>query len=228
MTYDARTSWEKDISKSFGTFPAQGLIRLIRGTYPKLVPILKNSKVLDSGCGDGRNSKFLQEEGFEVTGMEISDKICEQLKSNYPGIDFAVGQSSNLPFDDGQFDLVLSWHAIYYVGLGEQDVSLNIKELRRVTKNAPDSRVIISIPMPSSFIYAGSELVKILDKVEYRKINNDPFDIRNGEVLACFPSEGILVDTLVEAGFTDIVVGEEMGKWFGFQYDWWVIVANVS
>lgn len=193
-----------------------------------MVPIGKGLKVLDSGCGDGRNSKFLQEEGFQVTGMEITEGICDQLSLSYPEIDFVVGHSSNLPFENNQFDLVLSWHAIYYVGLGEQDVIVNLNELRRVLRDAPTSRVILSIPMPSSFIYHRSDLVKTVDGIEYRKITNDPFDIRNGEVLACFPSKEILVSALVDSGFNEIVVGEEMGDWFGFRYDWWVIVANAN
>ena len=227
MIYDAKKNWEADIKKSQDVFPAQGLIRIIRGSYPELTPIIKGGLVLDSGCGDGRNAIFLKGEGFQVTGLEITQTICEELTARIPGIDFQVGESSNLPFSDNTFDLTLSWHAIYYVSLGVQDVVRNFQEVFRVTKKDECSRFIVSIPMPTSFIYKDSELINIKNGIEYRIIRNDPFDIRNGEILGCFPSIEVLSQIMIQCGFTDLEIGEEKGWWFGHQYDWWVVVAKL-
>lgn len=40
----------------------------------------KNGSVLDIACGDGRNSLFLLENGFKVTGVDFSDKALARLK----------------------------------------------------------------------------------------------------------------------------------------------------
>lgn len=227
MSYDARKMWEEDIVKSRDVFPAQGLIRVLRGRYPGLAPFKKGGTALDAGCGDGRNAIFLRDEGFHVTGLEISESICSELSQRIPGVNFEVGESSNLPFKDNTFDLSISWHAIYYVSLGVQDVARNFQEIFRVTKKTEDSRLVVSIPMPTSFIYEGSELTRKVNGIEYRTIRNDPFDIRNGEVLGCFPSLDVLVETMQQSGFTGLQIGEEKGNWFGHQYDWWVIVAKL-
>lgn len=40
---------------------------------------LKNGSVLDIACGDGRNTLFLLENGFNVTGIDFSVKALERL-----------------------------------------------------------------------------------------------------------------------------------------------------
>ncbi|GAA0774889.1 hypothetical protein GCM10008908_25530 [Clostridium subterminale] len=52
------------------------------------VGYFKKGSVLDIACGDGRNTLFFLEEGFQVTGIDFSNKALERLKrfakrSNY-------------------------------------------------------------------------------------------------------------------------------------------------
>ncbi|WP_278683846.1 class I SAM-dependent methyltransferase [Paraclostridium bifermentans] len=44
------------------------------------VSLLKLGSVLDIACGDGRNSIYLLEQGFEVTGIDFSCIALEKLK----------------------------------------------------------------------------------------------------------------------------------------------------
>lgn len=41
---------------------------------------LKKGTILDIACGDGRNTLFLLEKGFTVTGVDFSNKALERLK----------------------------------------------------------------------------------------------------------------------------------------------------
>ncbi|WP_297406165.1 methyltransferase domain-containing protein [uncultured Cetobacterium sp.] len=43
------------------------------------VDFFKKGSVLDIACGDGRNSLFLSENGFEVTGVDFSDEALKRL-----------------------------------------------------------------------------------------------------------------------------------------------------
>ena len=45
----------------------------------KNIKYLKSGTVLDLACGDGRNSLFLLQEGFNVTGVDFSIKALERL-----------------------------------------------------------------------------------------------------------------------------------------------------
>ena len=38
----------------------------------------KNSKILDIGCGNGRDAYYFHKKGFEVTGIDISQKAIEK------------------------------------------------------------------------------------------------------------------------------------------------------
>jgi 2-polyprenyl-3-methyl-5-hydroxy-6-metoxy-1,4-benzoquinol methylase len=84
MNFDPKLNWKIAIKSTLqkNDFAAQGLIRIIRGKYPNLTPVLKSLKVLDVGCGDGRNSDFLDKEGFKVTGLEIEQTVVDLLKKS--------------------------------------------------------------------------------------------------------------------------------------------------
>lgn len=45
------------------------------------IELLKGSTVLDIACGDGRNSIFLLEHGFKVTGVDFSAEALKRLKT---------------------------------------------------------------------------------------------------------------------------------------------------
>ncbi|WP_240843889.1 bifunctional 2-polyprenyl-6-hydroxyphenol methylase/3-demethylubiquinol 3-O-methyltransferase UbiG [Acidaminobacter sp. JC074] len=59
------------------------------GPDPMLVDhlhLLKRGRLLDLACGDGRNSLYLDEKGFEVTGLDFSDQALKRLESFSNGI----------------------------------------------------------------------------------------------------------------------------------------------
>ncbi len=76
------------------------------------------ARVLDLGCGEGRDSVFFASRGFEVTGVDASQaglRKAERLAGER-GIQvrWLQGDMAHLPLD-GPFDLVYSCGAIHYV-----------------------------------------------------------------------------------------------------------------
>ena len=228
--YSAKESWTRDIAKSLqqGNLPAQGLVRILKGKYPKLSSLPSTGSALDIGCGDARNATFLDEFGFNVTGIEISENTITELKEAFPHINFQVGLNSNTKQASSAFDLIVSWHAAYYLGANEITMVDVFSEFYRVVRKTKSSRLIISVPMGTSFIYAGCGLLSKNSQYECVEIKNDPFAIRNGETLAKFNSIEGLISCLADAKWTDFEIGEEKGDWFGLQYDWWTIVCRPS
>ena len=49
-------------------------------THKKIIN--KNARILDIGCGNGRDSYFFNKKGFEVTGIDISQKAIEKSSKN--------------------------------------------------------------------------------------------------------------------------------------------------
>jgi tellurite methyltransferase len=61
-----RIKWNERHGERIGFNPADSYLM-------KKLDMLKPSRVLDLACGRGRNSFFLAENGFKVTGADISD-----------------------------------------------------------------------------------------------------------------------------------------------------------
>lgn len=47
---------------------------------PFLKRIPKGGKILDAGCGSGRDSLYFKKQGFKVTAMDGSKKMCEEAE----------------------------------------------------------------------------------------------------------------------------------------------------
>ena len=66
-----------------------------------------NAKILDVGCGSGTLAHFWKEQGYYVTGLDISDKSIQITRRK--GVYCVKGDAEKgLPFNDKTFDLVYS------------------------------------------------------------------------------------------------------------------------
>jgi len=67
------------------------------------------TRALDFGCGTGRSSRFLQELGFHVIGVDVSEDMLRIARSIDLSGDYRLVPGDNLSeFGVGAFDLVLS------------------------------------------------------------------------------------------------------------------------
>ena len=55
-----------------------------------------SKRLLDLGCGTGEHARFLQEEGFEVTGVDASEAQLAQAREAGPGPEFVKGDLAAL------------------------------------------------------------------------------------------------------------------------------------
>ncbi len=75
--------------------------------------------ILEIGCGTGRISKIFAINNFNVTGIDISQKMltmalikAQEEKWNFNGI---IADARNLPFKDNEFDIVLTVHVLHLI-----------------------------------------------------------------------------------------------------------------
>lgn len=67
------------------------------------------TRALDFGCGTGRSSRFLQNLGFNVIGVDVSDDMLRIARAADPRGDYRLVPGDNLrELCVGTFDLVLS------------------------------------------------------------------------------------------------------------------------
>lgn len=110
-----------------------------------LLPEKKKSKekALDVCCGEGYYSRLLKERGYQVFGVDISEKMIEKAKEKSAGIDYHCSDAADMSFlKANSFDL-----AVCSMGLIDTpDLEGTLREIHRVMKGG--SYLVISIIHP--------------------------------------------------------------------------------
>jgi SAM-dependent methyltransferase len=101
-------------------------------------PLEPDARILDAGCGSGRNMVDLARYG-KVTGIELSPTSAAIARERALG-DIVEGSVTQLPFADDSFDLSVCLDVIEHLA---DDVEA-LKELRRVT--APGGSLLVTVP----------------------------------------------------------------------------------
>ncbi len=107
---------------------------------PRIVEIFKKrnfKRVLDLGCGSGRHTIFLAQQGFEVYGIDISEegirKTSSHLKKHGLKAHLKVGDIYlRLPYSDNFFDAIVCIHTLHHNDI--EGIERLIMELKRILK----------------------------------------------------------------------------------------------
>lgn len=85
----------------------------------------KGAKILDLACGRGRHTDYLRKQGYEVTGLDLSEKNISYAKLNHPGISFKR-QDMREPFGKEKFNFVVNLFTSFgYFGNEENQLAIN-------------------------------------------------------------------------------------------------------
>jgi SAM-dependent methyltransferase len=99
-----------------------------------LVDVGRGGAVLDVACGTGRYTRRLLDEGFVVTGCDISPQmldVARRATGPHPGLQaFEVADAAQLPFADQSFDGITCMR-LYHRVPSETRVAM-LREVRRV------------------------------------------------------------------------------------------------
>ena len=106
----------------------------------KYFPNPDEEKLLEAGCGSGRYVYYLNELGYDITGLELEQETVDTLNDVYPNLDIIQGDVTKLPFDDDSFTGILSLGVIEHVIEGMDDP---IKEMYRVLQKGGYALVIV-------------------------------------------------------------------------------------
>ena len=91
----------------------------------------EGKKLLEIGCGTGHWSRFFSKCGFEVTGLDISERMVNTaLQKGIPNVSFYVADGHLLPFQDSTFDLTAAITMLEFV----RDAEVVLREMIRCTR----------------------------------------------------------------------------------------------
>lgn len=69
--------------------------------------------VLDVGCGPGTVTAYLQEDGIDVSGVDLSPRMIEHAQRLHPECRFAVGSSTELDLEPKSLGGILGWWSLF-------------------------------------------------------------------------------------------------------------------
>ena len=72
--------------------------------FQKLKKLLPSGRILEVGCGTGRDAKELIKLGYDYKGIDISEAMVEQAKKNNPSAEFEVASIYDIE-PDHTFDV---------------------------------------------------------------------------------------------------------------------------
>ncbi len=123
--------------------------------------------ILDLACGKGRHAKYLYKQGFDVTGVDLSEESIQHAKQyEKPGLHFEVHDMC-LPYPK-QFDAVFNLFTSFGYFENEEDNLRTIKSIK--TELKPDGYGVID--------FLNVELaIKNLVPSEKKKMGNILFHI---------------------------------------------------
>ncbi len=93
---------------------------------------LKGRRILDVGCGNGRDALYFTEKGFEVTGIDAVKTFIKIAKSRVPKAEFKLMDLRKLEFPDNNFDGV--WASASLLHIPKSEAKQTIEGFKRVLK----------------------------------------------------------------------------------------------
>jgi tellurite methyltransferase len=121
-----------ELRRQFGEIDIYLFDQLLRGR------ITRGMRVLDAGCGSGRNLVFLLRSGFEVWGVDESPRAIDEVRALASSLSsgasadrFTVGSVEQMPHADASMDVVIS-SAVLHFARDERQWTAMMDEMWRV------------------------------------------------------------------------------------------------
>jgi ubiquinone/menaquinone biosynthesis C-methylase UbiE len=175
-----------------------------------------DTKFFEVGIGTGRIALPIIQRGYSYTGIDISEKMLDELRDKLKGVNHRVrlhsGDATTLPFSDGSFDVAITVHVFHLIANWQKALA----EVRRVLK--PEGLYIYShgrMNTPSDITQAQLDFEQhwrdILASYDYQVTR---FGATEEEVLAALREQGATLETVIAANRpVDLTVGELLKRY---------------
>ncbi len=174
----------KDARETFGNIDIYLFDQILKERFPP------DAKILDAGCGGGRNIIYFSREGFEVFAIDENPQaiqtvkqIARELAPNLPLTNFQVAAIEKNSFPNESFDFIIS-SAVLHFAENENHFNQMLFEMWRTLK--PNgiffARLVSSIGIEDKIVPIKNGRYKIPDGSE-RFLVDEKFLINKTEEL---------------------------------------------
>ena len=179
-----------------------GQTKAWRRATTKIIGPKPGMKILDLAAGTGSSSEPLAAAGADVIPADFSEGMLAAGRKARPHLAFTKADALNLPFKEGEFDLV----TISFGLRNTADVDLALAQLLRVTKSGGQLVVCeFSSPTWAPFrtIYT-NYLMRALPWVARKTSSNPDAYIYLAESIRAWPDQKALAAKIAAAGWSGV------------------------
>ncbi len=116
------------------------------------LPSVEGARVLDLGCGTGRNSRYLVSRGAQVTGIDFSSSSLEIASRLSTGDNPQYRKHSLFELDyQADFDIAISWAAITMACKEKKDLFVVLRGVRLALR--PQGRLLLCEPIHRGMLH---------------------------------------------------------------------------
>jgi len=176
------------LQEQFGQIDIYLFDQILRGN------VLPGMRVLDAGCGGGRNIQYLLREGYEVFGVDVNAeavaavrKMASELAPGRPAENFQVASVVAMPFADEFADVVV-YHSVLHFARDEAQLEAMVRGLWRVLRPGRMLFCRLPLPLPDAPLahrFTADELSRLSTQTiqaDNPFVDEDPFDSRYWEM----------------------------------------------
>lgn len=99
-------------------------INKVQKNLDLFISYLQGNKILDIGCGPGRDARYLAEKNLEVVGIDLTTNLIKIASKNAPRAKFIIMDMRRLNFPERYFDGVWVWASFLHIPRKESKKTL--------------------------------------------------------------------------------------------------------
>ena len=100
---------------------------------------LEGTKILDVGCGNGKDCKYILQKGFDINGIDLSKGMLEIAKERVPEGKFEVMDIANITYPDNSYDGIISNCSLFHVPA--EELPKTVESFARILK--PNGKLLL-------------------------------------------------------------------------------------
>lgn len=127
-----------------------------------------NIKILEIGVGTDNLAERFLKKNYSIIGIDQSREMLNVAKEKYPMLKLRLGDFLKIPYENNEFDVIISTYAFHH--LNDEEKTVSIKEMLRVLKD--NGRIIIGDLMFESEI-AKENMMKTFTKDQIEEIEDE-------------------------------------------------------
>lgn len=125
--------WAEERKKHDLKYPDEYVVRYLNKKFCTGT----GKRILDFGCGSGRNTVVMADMGFEIYAVDYNE-VCLELtrekleRLDYNNVTYLKNTRVEIPVQSDHVDCIVAWGALFYFNANEREE--NLQELHRVLK----------------------------------------------------------------------------------------------